>query len=233
MAKYHNRYHPPLSSFDKKENIRKSIVLHCVESEIGVSHNMLAGIIGIDRSNLRPYMRDLIAEGFVTRGPGKFGWYYATKKARNQDIFFSLVGLELRRLLSNEPFDLSNGQRRSMVKFVNLVGGLITYTIIQSLNPNNPFISKIGDRRNKNSFPLNHMRLRSVWVERIVSEVVSGIALVYKFNRDVLEDDLDLVKDFQILYPSLYSELSTLWSNLKDLVDGEKMGNRRLGMRKS
>ena len=66
-----------------------------------------------------------------------------------------------------------------------------------------------------------------------MSEVVSGIALVYKFNRDVLEDDLDLVKDFQILYPSLYSELSTLWSNLKDLVDGEKMGNRRLGMRKS
>ena len=49
--------------------------------EYGISHGQLSKTTNIERKNLRSYMKKLIGNGLVTRGPGLQGLYYPTTKA--------------------------------------------------------------------------------------------------------------------------------------------------------
>ena len=130
----------------KEQRIVNTILAH----EDGISHQELAGIIGIDRNNLRPYMIRLIQRGLVIREKDKHGKYYPTNKARkgisiSADI---LANSYVSNILDNENFLIDipsletniipfSGLEYKLLKLSNMFGGFMIYAMIQSMNPEN------------------------------------------------------------------------------------------------
>jgi predicted transcriptional regulator len=121
--------------------------------EDGISHQELADIIGIDRNNLRPYMKRLMQRGMVTRDKGKQGKYHAATKARRgirmtADI---LANSFMSNILDNENFAIDipfldmlsvklgtfSGLELELLRLSNMFGAFMIYTLIQSMNPEN------------------------------------------------------------------------------------------------
>lgn len=115
--------------------------------EDGISHQELADIIGINRNNLRPYMRRLMQRGLVTRDPAKHGKYYPSTKAHRgisltADI---LANSFVSKILDNDNFQIDISSLNNRTKFSELelellklsimIGGFIIYVLIQSMNP--------------------------------------------------------------------------------------------------
>jgi predicted transcriptional regulator len=94
--------------------------------EDGIHHVDLARNVGIDRKNLTPYMRRLIMKGVVVRSSGKQGKYYPSTK-ENRDT----LGLYFK----NEIIDDVSPLDHALLMFSNGIGAIITYLLIQSMNP--------------------------------------------------------------------------------------------------
>lgn len=116
----------------------------------GIHHGELAHKAGIDRKNLRPYMRRLMTKGLVIRNNGKQGKYYpATKENRDTLVTADILGevvastiLEFYKcfpidspFFKNEILDDTSPLDDALLKFSNGLGATITYIIIQSMNP--------------------------------------------------------------------------------------------------
>jgi predicted transcriptional regulator len=115
----------------------------------GIAHLKLASIVKIDRKNLTPYMKRLRRKGLVKREKGKQGKYYPTTKGNRgasitADIFskaaagmilankdFPMDSPFLRNIVTDKPFEYA------LVMFSNKIGSIITYFLIQSMNPAN------------------------------------------------------------------------------------------------
>jgi predicted transcriptional regulator len=118
-----------------------------INRENGIAHQKLAQIIRINRKNLVKYMGRLIARGLVVRGSGLQGKYYpATKEHRETSISAEILGEVLAStfLLDNDrnvksPFFRRSEQEieNALFRFSNKVGAIITYLLIQSMNPFN------------------------------------------------------------------------------------------------
>lgn len=116
----------------------------------GIHHLDLARKVGINRKNLSPYMRRLIIKGLVIRGNGKQGTYYPSTK-ENRDTFVSadILGevvasnmLEYYKSFPiNSPYfkseiiDDISPLDHALLMFSNGIGAIITYLLIQSMNP--------------------------------------------------------------------------------------------------
>ena len=113
----------------------------------GVAHQKLAHIVDIDRKNLRKHMGRLIDRGWVIRGPGLQGKYYpATKEHRGMSVKAEILGEVIAsRILLNDDFSIhSPFFKRSdqkiengLFEFSNKIGAVITYLLIQAMNPRN------------------------------------------------------------------------------------------------
>jgi hypothetical protein len=113
----------------------------------GIAHQELARIIRIDRKNLRRYLSGLIARGLVVRGAGLQGKYYpATKEHRETSISAEVLGQALASTVLDDtdlkiksPFFRRSEREieNSLFVFSNKVGAIITYLLIQAMNPLN------------------------------------------------------------------------------------------------
>jgi hypothetical protein len=145
-----------------------------VNRKNGIAHQELARIIRIDRKNLRKYMSRLIARGLVLRGSGLQGKYYpAVKEYRETSISAEILGSALAStvLEKNNPRIKSPLFRRSeqeienaLFEFSNKVGAIITYLLIQSMNP----LNKIsGNTKNSVEKDLNV----ETWIDDVISSL--------------------------------------------------------------
>lgn len=116
----------------------------------GIHHLDLARKMKIDRKNLTPYMKRLMMKGLVIRGNGKQGKYYpATKNNRETSVTADIFGevaastlLEFYKIFSidspyfkNEIIDDISPLDHALLMFSNGIGAIITYLLIQSMNP--------------------------------------------------------------------------------------------------
>jgi DNA-binding MarR family transcriptional regulator len=159
----------PREDLEKRIMNRIMKILMSFQNE-GMFHNQLAEYIEIDRKTLRRYMKRLIEMHLVTREPGKHGKYYpTTKRHRGTSISaeilaesfkerflaplnekfreeFVLDSPHFKRLMPSSEFELED----ALFNFSNIVGGWITYILIQSINPANKLTAHIKDTTEKN-----------------------------------------------------------------------------------
>jgi hypothetical protein len=152
----------------------------------GIAHQELARIIRINRKNLGKYMSRLIARGLVLRGSGLQGKYYpAIKEYRETSISAEILGQVLASTILEEidlkiksPFFRRTEQEigNAMFVFSNKVGAIITYILIQAMNPLNKFG---GNTKNLAERDLN--------VETWIDDVITTLrpALLQSIKRHV------------------------------------------------
>jgi DNA-binding MarR family transcriptional regulator len=159
----------PREALERKIMNRIMEILMSFQNE-GMFHSQLAEYIGIDRKTLRRYMKRLIEMHLVTREPGKHGKYFPTTKRHrgtsiSADILaesfkerfldplnekfhdeFVLDSPHFKRLMPSSEFELED----ALFNFSNIVGGWITYILIQSMNPANKLTDHTKDTTEKN-----------------------------------------------------------------------------------
>jgi predicted transcriptional regulator len=186
----------------KEAKIMKIILAH---SDTGIPHLQLADVVRIDRKNLTPHMRRLMSKGLVKRGKGKQGRYFpATKKHRGTVLTADLFGKAATGLiLANTDFPVDSPFFRNinivtdkpleyaLVMFSTKLGAIITYLLIQSMNPSNEIF---GDTKDNEEKDLNVER----WIDDAISSSRPFLLPIFKefvrpffmsFNGDFINRD--------------------------------------------
>jgi biotin operon repressor len=130
-------------------NKQKIVSIVRQNGKYGVSHSQLADLLGINRKNLRHYTKELIAEGLIIRGEGRHGKYYpADKEHRGPVMDADILGTGVAGFVLKEdnipldtPFlkhvESDTDLQYALFEFSNKVGAIITYLLIQAMNPAN------------------------------------------------------------------------------------------------
>jgi predicted DNA-binding transcriptional regulator len=170
-------------------------------AETGIAHGELASEIKIDRKNLRPYMRRLIKKNLVRREDGIQGKYYpVTKYTRERPIAADIWGKQfLSKVLHygeinldgefviNSPYtDIKSIDvlEHALFNFSNIIGGFITCTLIQAMNPSNNITRNVQDDREKD------LNVR-IWAEDAISSILSYILPWFKWYASLYLRSLD------------------------------------------
>ena len=175
---------PPHEQYVRKTEGRIMEVI-TAHRDSGIVHLRLAHILKIDRKNLTPYMKRLRSKGLVKRGKGKQGNYYPSTRGNRgtsitADIFseaaagmiladkdFPIDSPFLRNMVTDKPFEYA------LVMFSNKIGSIITYFLIQSMNPDNKIM---GDTKNDEEKDLNVQR----WIDYAISSLRPVLLPVFK-----------------------------------------------------
>jgi hypothetical protein len=163
----------------------------------GISHIELARIIKINRKNLTHYMKRLIKKGLVVRGSGKRGKYYlAAEDYRPTSIIADIFSkAAAHRVLLNTEFDIDSPFIKKKVKildeletvlfkFSNKIGGIVTYMLIQSMNPSN----KIAD--NSKNDEENDIKIQR-WIDDTISSLCPVLLSTLKEHAAYLLRSID------------------------------------------
>lgn len=202
-----------LADLPRKEFVRrkeaKIMRILRINSDTGVSHIELARTVQIDRKNLSPYMKRLMKKGLVKRGKGKQGKYYPSiKRYREPIVAADLFGkAAIERILAEEEFPVdssffknnsNNGPfEYALFKFSNKIGAIITYLLIQSMDPSNKIIEEGKDDEEKD---LNVKR----WMDDAVSSFLPHLLPIFK------ELIVSLFHNFKSLYEDYYDSNGSL-----------------------
>lgn len=150
--------------YHEKKIMKKisDMIMQYSDLDVGISHKLLAESIGRDRKTIRPYLKRLIKMGLVTRDQGKHGKYFPTTKRHRgtvigaeilaesfrekfldafEEIFVYSPHFKRNIPYEDERFDLED----ALFSFSNIVGGWITYVLIQSMNPTNYLTDDVKD----------------------------------------------------------------------------------------
>ena len=179
---------------DKRNSIEKKIMeILLLHGDEGISHMYLAKAMGMDRKNLRKYMKSLIEQKLIVRENGKHGKYYpSTRLHQRKDLTADLIVKSYMRnilidfnFLIESPYfkyheesfrqvlKKDNSVNTALFNFSNKIGALVTYAIIESLNPENI----IGqDMTNKKIINYNLER----WLDDAISTLVSYLQPIFK-----------------------------------------------------
>jgi len=144
----------------------------------GIGHVQLAAILGNNRKNLTPHMKRLISKGLVRKGPDLRGKYYPTSEYRGPLMTAEILSkASAGMILDNEDFQINSPYFRNtegeksldttLFDFSNKVGAIITYLLIQSVNPENKLT---GNATNYEEKDLN--------VERWINDAISSLGYV-------------------------------------------------------
>jgi hypothetical protein len=175
----------------KEGEVLKLIILN---SSFGISRHDLADRVGLDRKNLRPYIKRLINRKMITRASGKQGKYFPTANVY-QDVlltanFFGEVSIS--KLLSIEnyvvpeqnqstysdyfslKFTEDSSLERTIFEFSSKIGAFITYILIQAMNPENEYIIKSDEK------DLDRDALVQEWTKNAVSSIIPFLLSRFK-----------------------------------------------------
>jgi hypothetical protein len=188
-----------------KEETRRRILQYVLASRSGINHGILSKKVGIDRKNLRPYVKQLQEENLIVRG--KDNKYYIRESSLGTNYLATQIFsnnfiesvLESDELLFEDVmrFDSKflftkyqdNGLERALFEFSNKVGGLITYLIIQSLYP-----GKKGEKKLHSHGQLYDFFLSNRWIRNYLEMILPSLPFIFKEKvRDHLHfgDDRD------------------------------------------
>ncbi len=202
----------------KREARIMNVVLANIDS--GISHMQLAHTLRIDRKNLTPYMERLIGKGLIKRGKGKQGRYHPTTKSYREPIISAdLFGKGLAGIiLGNEDFpvnspffklnDTGTVPEYALFIFSQKIGAIVTYLLIQSMNPSNKITY---DAKNDEEKDLNVQR----WIDDAISSLRHFLLPIFK----------DLVVYLITYFDSLKEDFSIDGGS----IDLQKGGLRFLG----
>lgn len=173
-----------------EKKIMEEILLH---GDKGISHNDLAKAMNMDRKNLRTYTKSLIEQKLIVREDRKHGKYYpSTRLHQRKDLTADLIVKSYMKnifmdsnFLVESPYfkyheegfryklEHDNSVNIALFNFSNKIGALVTYAIIESLNPEN----KIGQNMtNKKLVNYNLER----WLDDAISTLVSYVLPIFK-----------------------------------------------------
>ena len=179
---------------DSKRIVEKNILLEIYfKNEKGISHTNLAHILKIDRKTLRVYIQPLIEKNLVEREPGKHGKYFPTQNLRQRkDIMaFFLIRASIsmffneKDFIVNSPyflFDENDLKQKleteyfvgnAIFNFSNKIGAIITYLVIESMNPENNIASGESDH------DIINIKLK-YWLEDAISEFLPILQPLFK-----------------------------------------------------
>jgi predicted transcriptional regulator len=170
-------------------------------AETGIAHGDLASEIKIDRKNLRPYMRRLMKKNLVRREDRKRRKYYpVTKYTRERPMAADLWGKQfLSKVLHygeinldgefviNSPYTNVKSidvLEHALVNFSNIIGGFITCTLVQAMNPSNNITRNVRDDKEKD---LNVQ----IWAEDAISSILPYILQWFKWYVSLYLRSLD------------------------------------------
>ena len=173
-----------------EKKIMEEILLH---GDDGISHNDLTKAMNMDRKNLRKYMKTLCEKKLIVRESTKQGKYYpSTRLHQRKDLTADLIVKSyMRNILMDSNFliespyfkyhgesfryilEHDNSVNTALFNFSNKIGALVTYAIIESLNPEN----MIGQNVNNNKI-LNYNLER--WLDDAISTLVSYLQPIFK-----------------------------------------------------
>ena len=180
---------------DRKRIIEKKIMEKILlQNNDGISHGNLAKSIGVDRKTLRNYTKPLIEKKFIVRGNTKQGKYYASTRLHNsKDLIADLiVKAYLRNMFINSDFivnspyfihnennirnklDDDDSVSTALFNFSNKIGALVTYTIIESMNPDN----MIAPSNITNNKIINYSLER--WLDDAISTLIPVLQPLFK-----------------------------------------------------
>lgn len=187
---------------DQKRNIKKKILFEILSNSIsGISHKELSKSLGVDRKTLRKYIKPLIQQKLVEREVGKHGKYYPSNQLhQHKDLkayFFSAAYLnnffikhymkgDLKDdLIIDSPYfkynktdfqkklETEQGVGNALFNFSNKIGALITFLVIESMNPDNMSIPNISNQ------DIINYRLTK-WLEDAISVFVPVLQPLFK-----------------------------------------------------
>jgi predicted transcriptional regulator len=181
------------------ERKRLNIIMNALISseDQGMHHSQIAEYIGIDRKTLRPYMKRLMEKHLVTREPGRHGKYFpTTKRHRGTSISADILAESFKeRFLEYNTFILDSPyfERRipddefeledALFNFSNIVGGWITYMLIQSMNPANKLTNHTKDITEKNI-------IVQTWIEDAISLIQPYLLFSFNYYINLFLDTL-------------------------------------------
>ncbi|CAN5463415.1 hypothetical protein BH18THE2_BH18THE2_20500 [soil metagenome] len=180
---------------DKVRRVEGEILKRIMSnSTFGIAHQDLADGVGLDRKNLRPYVKRLIHRNLITRAPGKQGKYFPTTNVYQDALltanFFGEVSVS--RLLSEEKyvvpeqdgctyskyispkFTEESSLQRSLFEFSSKIGAFITYVLIQAMNPKNEYVIKSEEK------DLDRDALVQEWTQSAISSIIPCLLRQFK-----------------------------------------------------
>lgn len=179
---------------DRRRIIEKKIMeTILLQNNDGISHKNLAKSIGVDRKTLRNYTKPLVKKKFVVRENTKQGKYYASTRLHNRkDLIADLiVKAYLRNIFINSDFVIASPYFRyneksfrhkleddisvdnALFNFSNKIGAIITYIIIESMNPDNMIAPNIN-----NKIIINYSLER--WLDDAISTLIPVLQPIFK-----------------------------------------------------
>jgi predicted transcriptional regulator len=236
-----------------REALGRKIMKHIMNILIsfqneGMHHSQLVEYIGIDRKTLRRYMKRLIKMDLVTREPGRQGKYFpTTKRHRGSSISANILAESfIEKFLRYDVFvpDSPYFKRRipyveseledALFNFSNIIGGWITYILIQSMNPANKLTDYTKDITEKDL-------IMQSWIEDAISLIQPHLLFSFQYyigpfletflrankGKDIFNDQKsinefvsELNDAFSNLYPNLSCELEKTRAELPILERG-------------
>ena len=180
-----------------RRNEGKILKLIVFNSNFGISHGDLAKQIGLDRKNLRPYIKRLIDRKLITRSAGKQGKYFPIADVYRDAVltanFFSEISMS--KLLLREEnyvipegygsthsnsfhpkFTEQSGLERAIFEFSNKIGAFITYILIQAMNLKNKHVINSREK------DLDQDALVKEWIENAIVPIISFLPYELKFS---------------------------------------------------
>lgn len=154
----------PADRIKRKEGVILKLIIW--NSRFGISHGDLADGVGLDRKNLRRYIKRLKSRKMITRAPGKQGKYFPTANVYQDALltgsFFGEVAIS--KLLGAESYTIpkdnyssysdyfslnftdNSGLERALFEFSNKIGAFVTYVLIHAMNPRNKHLIKSDEK---------------------------------------------------------------------------------------
>jgi hypothetical protein len=176
----------------KEGEILKLIIMN---SRFGISHKDLADHVGLDRKNLRLYIKRLIGRKLISRSSGKQGKYFPMANVYQNALltasFFGEVAISKLFNAQNyivpkentyntysDHFTLNftedSSLERTLFEFSNKIGAFITYVLIHAMNPRNEHIIKSDEK------DLDKDALVQEWTKNAIFSIIPFLLREFK-----------------------------------------------------
>jgi hypothetical protein len=187
---------------------------------------------GLHRDTVYVNCKELIEEGYINKR-GKKGTYYLTLKAFNQP---NLRGQNFARLATRRmrmhgvPFitipemqslfdkkysDFKDIKQEQILSLVLSIGAYVTYTFLQTKNPNDWIFSSLTDNKEKWDKGMDALSAqeKDEVIRSWVKSAVNPLYLLMQFKRlnIVKRYDFDkLIKSYSQVFPDLYKQFEDI-----------------------
>jgi hypothetical protein len=239
----------PLDNFQKEQTKTREYEIYKIirsyfDSEEGISQDEICTLMGIDKKNLKPYLKNLLDDGIIWKEAGKYGKYHVKGVGYEKGTDAGVVlGELLFRFLDNKMLDEqhfivpTNGHKdfskyfktnfyeesaeAQLFEFSNTIGSIITYILIQAHAENFGINNWIDDKMRQiipeEGYTSERGLFISEWVERACLTLMRTPSIEFDLPKDI--NDQKYIGAFKRLYPRIFVELEKIRYELPKEVE--------------